>query len=166
MDKEELVDRTAREVFSINYLRPFQRLVIMNIVEGHRRPNLLTILPTGAGKSLCFMLPAILLDGVTIIIYPLLSLMHDQLRRFEKLGIPACILKGGMDRDDKERVYQLLQSKESKVLITNVEMMCQKSVRSRLAKLDIALLVLDEAHTVKGASSPSQPRATTRSQAS
>lgn len=148
MEIEETVDRTAREVFSINYLRPFQRLVIMNIVEGHRRPNLLTILPTGAGKSLCFMLPAVLLDGVTIIIYPLLSLMHDQLRRFEKLGIPACILKGGMDRDDKERVYQLLQSKECKVLITNVEMMCQKSVRSHLAKLDIALLVLDEAHTV------------------
>ena len=147
-DTEESVDKCARDVFGISWIRPFQRLVIMNIMERGKKPNLLTVLPTGSGKSLCFMLPSVLLEGITVIVYPLLSLMGDQARRFRKLGIPYSLLKGGMSMEEKNAVYAELSSRKSRILVTNVEMLSQKSVRQRLSHLSIELLVLDEAHTV------------------
>ena len=107
-DLQETISTVASQVFSINSIRPYQRLIITNILERGKRPNLLAILPTGAGKSLCFMLPAVIAGGVTIIIYPLLSLMADQKKRFDRLSIPALVLRGGMDGRDKEEVLSAL----------------------------------------------------------
>ena len=147
-DLHESIAKPAMEVFSISYLRPFQLHIICNILERGRKPNLLAMLPTGAGKSLCFMLPAVLLDGLTVIIYPLLSLMRDQENRFRKFGIPCHVLMGGMDWTKKDEIFQDLMQKRVRILITNIEMLSQESILSRLKSMRISLLVLDEAHTV------------------
>ena len=145
---QETISTVASQVFSINSIRPYQRLIITNILERGKRPNLLAILPTGAGKSLCFMLPAVIAVGVTIIIYPLLSLMADQKKRFDRLSIPALVLRGGMDGRDKEEVLSALSQGKARILITNMEMLSQERIVRRLSRLKISLLVIDEAHTV------------------
>lgn len=147
-DLQETISTVASQVFSINSIRPYQRLIITNILERGKRPNLLAILPTGAGKSLCFMLPAVIARGVTIIIYPLLSLMADQKKRFDRLSIPALVLRGGMDVSDKEEVLSALSQGKARILITNMEMLSQERIVRRLSRLKISLLVIDEAHTV------------------
>lgn len=145
-DMQELISRTAYEKFAIPFLRPFQLLIISSALE-KGRPNMLAIMPTGSGKSLCFMLPAVLLPGITIIVYPLLSLMNDQKKRFDRLNIPSLVLRGGMDFHERQSLFVSLMSKEAKVLITNMEMLAQPHIAARLEQLDISLLVLDEAHT-------------------
>jgi ATP-dependent DNA helicase RecQ len=78
---KQSVEQEAFERFGIRYLYPYQQLVIHSILEA-REHRQLVILPTGAGKSLCFMLPVGRLSGITLIVYPLLSLISDQYRRF------------------------------------------------------------------------------------
>ena len=91
--------------FSIPYLRPYQELIIRTILESYEtgeRKNILGILPTGSGKSLCFMYPLKLLRIRAILIYPLLSLMADQKERFDRAGIPSVVLRGGLEREERE----------------------------------------------------------------
>lgn len=154
----DLLTETARERFGIDYLFPYQRLVITNILrragyfgeEEQREAPLhqVVLLPTGAGKSLCFMLPACLLKGLTIVAFPLLGLMSDQLRRVEEAGMRGILLKGGMSRQEKERAWGELEAGKVQMLLTNPEMLILPEVRRRLAGLEISHLVLDEAHTI------------------
>ena len=118
-ETEELINRNASEIFKIDYLRPYQMLITSALLDEHSRQNLLAVLPTGSGKSLCFMLPAVLLDGITVIVYPLLSLMSDQEKRFTKLSIPCTLIKGGQSREERNEVFRKLYSREAKILITN-----------------------------------------------
>ena len=94
----------ARKAFGITYLFPWQRIVIANILDStttqkceetdlESNSRQIVLLPTGAGKSLCFLTPAILLDGPTLVLYPLLALMSDQKRRMDEGGIPSVNFK-------------------------------------------------------------------------
>ena len=96
------IDQVAKSVFGIDYLFPFQRLVISNIIEGQDQ---IVILPTGAGKSLCFSVPAAFLDGPTLIIFPLLALMADQARRLKDTGLGVQILRGGQSRNERDAIF-------------------------------------------------------------
>ena len=146
-DIQETVSLIAKERFGISYLRPFQLLIISALLQ-KRKTNMLAILPTGGGKSLCFMLPSLFFEGLTVIVYPLLSLMNDQKRRFDSLDIPSSILKGGLSPEEKNQVFQSLRKRETRILITNMEMLSQKRIQESLSSFRISLLVLDEAHTV------------------
>ena len=96
------VEKVLKEVFHLRYLKPSQETIITRILENSRKKeekDSITVLPTGAGKSLCFMVPAVLFKKrYTIIIYPLLALMNDQGRKLSSLGIPYSMIKGGMIR--------------------------------------------------------------------
>jgi ATP-dependent DNA helicase RecQ len=141
---------TAGEIaasFGIPYLFPYQRLVVSNILEDGP-PYQIVILPTGAGKSLCFQLPAMILTGVTVIVYPILSLMSDQLRRFEEQNIPAEILRGGQTPEERGRVYKQAQSGRTRVIISNPETLLQPRVLDSLCSIKIDHLVIDEAHCI------------------
>lgn len=156
--ENDILRTTAAERFGIDYLFPYQRLVITNILrragyfgeeERDEAPlHQVVLLPTGAGKSLCFMLPACLLEGLTIVAFPLLGLMADQLRRVEEAGMTGTLLKGGMSRQEKERAWLTLEKGKAQMLLTNPETLIQPEVRRRLAGLRISHLVLDEAHTI------------------
>lgn len=108
----------------------------------------IVILPTGAGKSLCFQLPAMLLAGPTLVIYPLLSLMADQERRLKERGFAPVMLRGGQSREERAALWEKLRSGESRFIIANPEVLLTGAVADRLGKIGIVHAVIDEAHCV------------------
>jgi ATP-dependent DNA helicase RecQ len=108
----------------------------------------IVILPTGAGKSLCFQLPAMLLEGPTLVIYPILSLMADQERRLKDRGFEPVILRGGQDEAERNRIWERLESGKSRFIIANPEVLLTRQVAGKLKSLGILHIVIDEAHCV------------------
>jgi ATP-dependent DNA helicase RecQ len=145
----------ARRRFGIAGPSPWQRLVIANILEaagpraeGEDAPpsRQIVLLPTGAGKSLCFQLPALLLEGPSLVVYPLLALMEDQRRRLEELAIPHAVLRGGQDGATREEALRRAESGEARLILANPEVLALPAVRKRLTGAGIAHAALDEAH--------------------
>ncbi len=148
----------VRELFGLDYLYPWQRLVIGNILEGAGyfggerqeeapRKNLV-ILPTGAGKSLCFLMPALLMEGVTLILYPLLALMNDQARRLREGGYEPALFRGGQTGEERGKLWKSLEEGKCRFILTNPETAGTEEFRLELEKIPLSHLVIDEAHTV------------------
>lgn len=139
--------RAAQEGFHVRFLFPWQRIVIANILE-HKRQ--IVILPTGSGKSLCFLVPALLLDGATLVVYPLIALMNDQKRRMEKAGIRTVVFKGGQTKAQREENFNALTDKSNpaRVIIANPEILQDAALLRQLAHVPIAHIAIDEAHCV------------------
>ena len=153
VNEKDYLNQVAKEHFGIGYLFPYQRLAISNVLDcakdpAENNPAQIVILPTGAGKSLCFMLPTLLTKGITLIIFPLLSLMADQKRRLDSAGIPSLILRGGLTREEKEEAFTKIKNGEVKIVIANPEILLAPGVLERVAQGDIFHMVIDEAHTV------------------
>nr|AGS53453.1 ATP-dependent DNA helicase RecQ [uncultured bacterium contig00027] len=108
----------------------------------------IVILPTGAGKSLCFQLPAMMIDGITLVIYPILSLMADQQRRLHERGFSPVTIRGGQSKEEREAIWSKLESGNSRFIIANPEVLLTAQVSERLKKIKIAHAVIDEAHCV------------------
>lgn len=142
---EDPVSSAAFRTFGIRYLFPYQRLVVENVLE---RRSQIVILPTGAGKSLCFQLPAVLLDGPSLIVYPLLSLLADQKRRLEEKGIPIGLVRGGQSREERDSVWRGCADGTIRVVLTNPEAALSPPVYERLAHIGFRHLVIDEAHCI------------------
>jgi len=160
--------RCAAERFGLSYLFPYQRLVITNVLaaigassqrrrEGgdHQEEEdaatwgkQIVILPTGAGKSLCFQLPAALVEGITLVVYPLLSLMNDQARRIGEAGFGVVQLKGGQSRDERRSVERAIAAGRCDFVLTNPETLATEAVQRLLAAATIVHVVVDEAHCI------------------
>lgn len=139
----------ARSAFGLSYLYPYQRLVIANILApDEENPNQIVVLATGSGKSLCFTLPALLVDGLTIVVYPLLALMDDQLRRMNEAGVPARLLRGGQRQSERSSIFADARSGRVRCLLANPEVLALEPVRSELSSVRVGHLVIDEAHCV------------------
>jgi ATP-dependent DNA helicase RecQ len=108
----------------------------------------IVILPTGAGKSLCFQFPAMLTEGPTLVIYPILGLMSDQERRLEERGFSPVVLRGGQSREEREVIWEKLRSGKSKFIIANPEVLLTPQVMEKIGSLKIVHIVIDEAHCV------------------
>jgi len=108
----------------------------------------IVILPTGAGKSLCFQLPAMLLAGPTLVIYPILSLMADQERRLAERGFAPVLIRGGQSEEEREAIWEKLRTGKSKFIIANPEVLLTAKVKAKLSELGIIHVVIDEAHCV------------------
>jgi len=147
------IDETAeaaRKFFGITYLYPWQRMVIANILEAAEegeRGNQIVLLPTGAGKSLCFMIPALLLDGPTLIIYPLLALMNDQKRRLDEANLNSVVFRGGQTDEERKDCFERIE-KGARFILANPEVLQNQSLLKHLAGCRIAHIAIDEAHCV------------------
>ncbi len=149
---------TSQKVFGINFPYPWQRLIIASVLDsalpspdGSPEPEKLhqiAVLPTGAGKSLCWMLPAVLINGITIAVFPLLSLMADQKRRLEEAGVKSISLRGGLSREEKRDIWAVLDEGRVKIILANPEILQSATVANRLEALKPSFLVVDETHTV------------------
>ena len=156
------IGEAVQRLFGMSYLFPYQRLVIGNIMEAAEAASgrgaeegdraavgrQIVILPTGAGKSLCFQLPAMLLDGPTLVIYPILSLMADQERRLIEKNFAPVVLRGGQSAEEREAVWKKLASGESRFIIANPEVLLTEKILETLPQLGIMHVVIDEAHCV------------------
>lgn len=136
----------------VSYLKPYQELIISHILEcdeNKRKGKILGCLPTGSGKSLCFMYPIAAIRKRTILIYPLLSLMNDQARRFQDAGIPFVMLQGGLEQEEKQKRLRKLLTDTEAAVVTNVETLLamQNNGTIRIFRNKTSMIVIDEAHT-------------------
>lgn len=131
------------ETFGFSAFRGVQEQVVTRVLA---RQNTLAIMPTGAGKSLCYQLPAVALDGCCVVISPLIALMHDQLRAAQALGIRAASLTS-VDSDWQE-TQDRFRAGELDLLYVAPERASSDAFRSLLARAPIALFAIDEAHCV------------------
>src|ERR1044071_4654811 len=137
------MSRTMREYFGIERLREGQEEVIRSIVGGQ---NTLAIMPTGAGKSLCYQLPALHLAGTTIIISPLISLMKDQVDKLEEAGIDATQVNSSLsEREQRENVEQI-ERQASEFVFTTPERLTAPEFLDSLKETKIDFVVVDESH--------------------
>ncbi len=139
------VAQIALRSFGVSYLYPIQRFVISNTLEG--RPQIV-VLPTGAGKSLCFQLPSLLLTGPTLVLVPLLSLLSDQLRKLREAGAPVDALRGGLSREEKTRLFSAIRGGAVRLLLATPEACLAETNAEQLAQCGFSHLVIDEAHCV------------------
>jgi ATP-dependent DNA helicase RecQ len=125
--------------------RPGQREAIHSLFEHSR---LLLVAPTGQGKSLSYQLPACLLPGVTLVVSPLISLMHDQVRGLTERGVPATYLASTLDADESRARYEEIRAGRYRLVYVAPERLGLAGFRRMLAQLSCSLLVVDEAHCI------------------
>ncbi len=129
--------------FGFSEFRLGQEPVIEALLEGR---SALAVFPTGAGKSMCYQLPAILLDGLTLVISPLIALMEDQVGALKKRGVAAERLDSTRSYDEIREIYARVQSGEVKLLYVAPERLANEGFLRFLQTVSIALLAIDEAH--------------------
>ncbi len=136
---------TLRAHFGHDAFREGQEPVIRALLEGR---SALAVFPTGGGKSLCYQLPALLLDGLTFVVSPLIALMRDQVDALTAKGISAARLDSTLDAGQLADVYQRLEAGTLKLLYIAPERFANEAFRQRLKRLPIQLIAIDEAHCI------------------
>ena len=139
------VQQLLHERFRIARLRPGQRTVIDQVLAGR---NTLAIMPTGAGKSLCYQLPALLLPGRTLVVSPLIALMKDQVEGLRELGIPAVQLNSAIDSQEAREARAAALDGSARIVMITPEKLAEPGFAQELAAHPTSLLVVDEAHCI------------------
>src|SRR5580704_11386871 len=132
-------------VFGFSAFRPGQEEIVRAVLDGE---NVLTVMPTGSGKSLCYQLPAIARPGLTLVISPLIALMRDQVRALTAAGVAAGSLNSGNEPAENARVMGLLRSEELKLLYVAPERLSRPDMVEMLADSNVTMMAIDEAHCV------------------
>jgi ATP-dependent DNA helicase RecQ len=139
------VDRLLTEAFRLPQFRPQQREVIADVLAGH---DVVCVMPTGAGKSLCYQLPAVALGQLTVVVSPLIALMADQVRQLDDLAIPSLLLNSSQDSVEQRHILRELRAGFNGILYVAPERFAAPSFRALLPQLRPRLFVVDEAHCV------------------
>ncbi len=134
-----------RDVFGFDAFRSGQEEIVNAVVEGQ---NTLAIMPTGGGKSLCFQLPALVREGVTVVISPLIALMRDQVRGLTEAGVAAGALTSGNTEEETNAVWQALEDRSLKLLYMAPERLSAGGTLNMLRRIGVGLIAVDEAHCV------------------
>ncbi|MFT7121261.1 MAG: ATP-dependent DNA helicase RecQ [Neolewinella sp.] len=125
--------------------RPGQAEIVEAVMEGK---DTLALLPTGGGKSICFQVPAMALEGVTLVVSPLIALMKDQVRQLKDRGIVADAIYGGMRKSDIDRVFDNAVYGNTKLLYLSPERLLTDLAKVRIKKMNVSLIAVDEAHCI------------------
>ena len=134
-----------KSVFGHDHYRDGQSEIVNAIISGK---DVLAIIPTGAGKSLCFQLPALTLKGIVLVVSPLIALMRDQVSALKALGVNAGALTSGNTNDETETVFNDLENDNLKLLYIAPERLANIGTQRMLSKLPISFIAVDEAHCV------------------
>jgi ATP-dependent DNA helicase RecQ len=137
--------RKMREVFGFTEFRAGQADVVARLLEGR---STLAVFPTGAGKSLCYQLPALMFNGLTVVISPLIALMKDQIDFLVDHEVPAARLDSSLDRDEALRTYDDLRARRTRLLFVSPERLGNERFLQLLSRQTISLLAVDEAHCI------------------
>jgi ATP-dependent DNA helicase RecQ len=137
------IDDLLRQVFRLAEFRPHQREIIQDVVAGN---DVVCVMPTGAGKSLCFQLPALMLQGLTVVVSPLISLMADQVKQLQRLNVPVLFLNSSQSHQEQHEALSELKKGFSGLLYVAPERFPSPSFQHILPELKTRLFVVDEAH--------------------
>ena len=145
--RKETPKDILRNVFGYDNFRFEQKEIIERVLS---KKDTLVLMPTGGGKSLCYQIPALLLDGLTIVVSPLISLMKDQVDALRVSGIPAAYLNSSISTDEQSRIARQLQNNQIKLLYVAPERLVGSDNRffTFLQELTVSLLAVDEAHCI------------------
>lgn len=149
VDSADSVDPRALEAlnryFGYDSFRPGQSGIVLAILAGH---DVLGVMPTGAGKSICYQIPAAILPGVAIVISPLISLMRDQVDALNDVGLPAAFINTTQTPDEQDLVFAQALSGQIKLLYVAPERLETERFRNFAVRVPISLVAVDEAHCV------------------
>ena len=141
--------KTALELLKIHYgfekLRPGQERAIFSVLEGK---SALVIMPTGGGKSLCYQLPALVFEGITIVISPLIALMKDQVDSLTRVGIPATFINSSISPAETTKRLEEVKNGFYRLLYVAPERFYSAEFTDALAETKVSLFAIDEAHCV------------------
>src|SRR6202043_4092629 len=137
--------RTLKKHFGYDKFRPLQEEIIRDALAGR---DVFALMPTGGGKSLCFQLPALLRDGLTIVVSPLISLMKDQVDALRTSGISATFLNSTLGRQEASARWRGLHRGEYRLLYVAPERLMLNTFLERALNWNIAQIAIDEAHCI------------------
>ncbi len=133
------------DVFGYGVFRPGQEEIVDLLASGK---SALIVMPTGAGKSLCYQIPALLSDRLTVIVSPLVALMDDQVAALRANGVPAGSIHSGLTREEQVTNWRAVSASECRLLYLSPERLMTQRMLDAIAKLNPALFVVDEAHCI------------------
>ncbi len=140
---------TPKEILSQywghNEFRKPQEDIIDSVLN---KNNTIALLPTGGGKSICYQIPAVILDGIALVISPLISLMQDQVQNLKSKGIKATYIKSGTATDDIVNLFDNIKFDETKLLYLSPERLQSKLILDKLKQANISFIAVDEAHCI------------------
>jgi len=134
-----------KSVFGYDEFRPLQADIIANVLA---KNDSLVVMPTGGGKSLCYQIPALIFEGLTIVISPLISLMKDQVAQLTQSGVAAAVLNSSLTPDAYRRNVRLVKQKKAKLLYLAPEALLKSNMQELLSAVNIDCLAIDEAHCI------------------
>ena len=134
-----------KSVFGYDEFRPLQAEIIGNILA---KKDVSVVMPTGGGKSLCYQIPALVFEGLTIVISPLISLMKDQVEQLLQLGVSATVLNSSLSAVDYRRNVGLVKNKAAKLLYLAPEALLKSNMLELLSSTKVECLAIDEAHCI------------------
>lgn len=140
-----LASVALKKYFGFDQFRPLQADIIRNVFE---KKDTLVLMPTGGGKSLCYQIPAITLEGVAVVVSPLIALMKDQVEGLSANGIPAAFINSSLSLDQQRNVENALMAGYVKLLYVSPEKLVSQSFQPLLKRLNISLFAIDEAHCI------------------
>lgn len=134
-----------RDIFGFDGFRPGQEEIVDAVAAGQ---NVLAIMPTGGGKSLCYQLPALMRDGITVVISPLIALMRDQVRALREAGVEAGALTSGNTDEETAEVWEAIETGRLKLLYIAPERLASGAALGMLRRIGVSMIAVDEAHCV------------------
>ena len=134
-----------KETFGYDTFRPLQQEVIENVLA---RRDTLAVMPTGGGKSLCYQIPSLLLDGLTVVVSPLIALMKDQVEQLRAYGVPSLFLNSTLSPQEYQENMEYVQRGEVKLLYVAPETLLTQRILSLLDSVQVDCLTIDEAHCI------------------
>lgn len=144
-DFEKLKQQTLKHFWGYDTFRDSQEEIINAVVNGK---DALALLPTGGGKSLCYQLPALILEGTCLVVSPLLALMKDQVQQMKRLGIEAEYLSSELDEFDAEVIFNRCKDGLTKLLYISPERLTNRLFLQNLEEIQISFIAVDEAHCI------------------
>lgn len=144
-DFQELKIKTLKFFWGYDYFRDSQEAIIDTVIS---QKDTLVLLPTGAGKSLCYQLPALLQEGTCLVISPLLALMKDQVQQLKQRGIEAEYLSSELDDFDAETIYERCKDGITKLLYISPERLTNNLFLQNIEEIQLSFIAVDEAHCI------------------
>ena len=142
---EQLEKQTLKTYFGYDTFRPGQEVIVEHILAGR---DVLAVMPTGAGKSLCYQLPALLLPGITVVVSPLISLMMDQVKALNEAGVHAAYINSSLTESQIARALELAKAGQYKIIYVAPERLETSRFLDFACHTELSMITVDEAHCI------------------